>query len=300
MGIDSHGLNFLRYARARKPFGDTITLGRQGVSVIKPVLEELLGSPYPHESETYCEELLTNYFGATRVESLDKSAYENATHICDFNEPLPGKLCQQYDTVVDMGTLEHIYNVPQAFKNCSQLCKRGGQILHVLPANNFCGHGLWQFSPELFFSLYCQRNGYRDTEVLLADLANDSKWYRVKEPTAGQRVNVSSSTPLYVLVRTVLSTADFSHAQIQQMHYVHEWGKGQPTVPRTTATSARFKAWLKKAPGVHRSLVGAVNLYLSSKRRMQTSLNARNPGVVVIDVRPHIAECTARNATATL
>lgn len=288
MGIDSHGLNFLRYARAKKCFGDTVTLGRQAVLVIKPILEELLGTKRSYAPQLYCEELLTAYFGATRVDSMDKSAYEKATHIHDLNEPLPAHLYQKYDTVLDMGTLEHIYNAPQAFKNCSQFCKPGGQILHVLPANNFCGHGLWQFSPELFFSLYCQSNGYSDTEVFIADLTNTAKWYQVKEPTAGKRVNVWSSTPLYVLVRTVLSTTDFSHSDVQQMHYVHEWGKGETQPPPTATTSKRFKKWLKRMPLVYRSLVGAHDVYQRSKTRTESGLNDRNPGVVVIDVKSQI------------
>lgn len=284
MGIDHHGLNFLRYAKARRPFGNTITLGRQSVPILKPVLEELLGGRSSCREQAFCEELLTECFGATRVESIDKSAYEQATHIHDFNEPLPRDLHQKYDTVLDMGTLEHIYNAPQAFKNCSLFCKPGAQILHVLPANNFCGHGLWQFSPELFFSLYSRRNGYVDTEIFLADLDNTAKWYRVREPAAGKRVNVSSSTPLYVMVRTVLGSTDFSQTGVQQLHYVHEWEK-RALVPQTTGTSTRFKEWAKRRPLVHRSLVGAYNFYLRSKRRTETGLNGRNPGVVVIDVK---------------
>jgi hypothetical protein len=163
--------------------------------------------------------------------------------------------------------------------------------LHVLPANNFCGHGLWQFSPELFFSLYCGTNGYIDTEVFIADLANNSKWYRVSEPAAGKRVNVSSSTPLYVLVRTVLSRTDFSHTEVQQMHYVHEWGKGEAPLPRTAGTARRFKEWLKRMPLAHRALVDAYNFYLRSKRKRETGLSARNSAVVVIDVKSHIQSC---------
>ena len=285
MGIDNHGLNFLRYARAKKPFGDTITLGRQGILVIKPILEELLGSKCAYTEQTFCEELLTEYFGAIHVESIDKSAYENATHIHDLNEPLPAVLYQKYDTVLDVGTLEHVYNAPQAFKSCSQLCKPSGQILHVLPANNFCGHGLWQFSPELFFSLYCKRNGYIDTEVFVADLGNTAKWYQVREPAAGERVNVSSSTPLYVLVRTVLSSTDFSHTEVQQIYYVHQWEKRESPQSQAVGMSTRFRERLKKIPLVYKFLVGAYNFFFNSKRRTQTGANARNPGLIVIDVK---------------
>jgi len=283
MAIDNHGLNFLRYARTKKPFGDTITLGRQSILVLKPVLQALLGPSCGEQP--YCERLLTQCFGATRVESIDKSAYEQATYVHDFNEPLPAGLHQKHDTVLDMGTLEHIYNAPQAFKNCSQLCKSGGQILHVLPANNFCGHGLWQFSPELFFALYCLRNGYIETEVFIADLTNTAKWYRVKEPTAGERINVWSSTPLYVLVRTVVSQTDFSHIDVQQPHYVHEWEKGAALLTQTAGTSKRLKRWLKTMPLVYRWLVAAYDFYWRSKRKAQTGLDGRNPGIVAIDIK---------------
>ena len=40
-----------------------------------------------------------------------------------------------------------------------KLTKIGGMIIHALPANNFCGHGFWQFSPELFYELYSPENG---------------------------------------------------------------------------------------------------------------------------------------------
>jgi hypothetical protein len=32
-----------------------------------------------------------------------------------------------------------------------QAISGGGEIIHVLPANNLCCHGFWQFWPELFF-----------------------------------------------------------------------------------------------------------------------------------------------------
>ena len=47
----------------------------------------------------------------------------------------------------------------------SDLCKNGGTIIHSLPSNNNCGHGFWQFSPELFFSLYNEKNGFKNNEM---------------------------------------------------------------------------------------------------------------------------------------
>jgi len=182
MGIDIHGLNFLRYAAKKKALGRVATIGRQ--SLIVPSVQPGGG---------FCEEFLAKQFSARVVDSYDYSDYEGATHIVDMNRPLV--TAEEYDTVVDCGTTEHIFNVSQALRNVSTLAARGAQIIHVLPANNFCGHGFWQFSPELFFSLYSEGNGFTETEVFLADLENNRAWFAVKQPTDGERALVISRSP---------------------------------------------------------------------------------------------------------
>jgi hypothetical protein len=292
MGIDIHGLNFLRYAEKKKSFGDTITIGRQWLHTYEPWVKRLVGTKPSYKNQEYCEELLTEYFGATKVDSIDYSDFENATHVHDLNEPLPKTLYGKYDTVIDGGTLEHIYNAPQALKNCSHLCKFGGQILHILPANNFCGHGFWQFSPELFFALYSMKNGYSETQIFVADKSNITQWYKVKEPKDDERATVTSSTELYVLARTILTRTDFSHSHIQQCDYRYQWAKeasqgAQP--PREPADKPRaregFKQKLKKEPFVYKTLSAAYHLYLRSKA---ARLDRKNPALTLVDVNSYI------------
>ena len=220
MGIDNHALNFLKFARRKQALGRVATIGRQEIHVPEDKLKSALNLKGNTKYGHYCEELLIEHFAATVVESFDNSDYEHATYIADMNKPLAVQ--NRYDTVIDFGTLEHIYNIPQALRNVSELCSAGGQILHVLPANNFCGHGFWQVSPELFFTLYSEANGYQETEVFLADLANEQFWYQVREPRDGARANVTSSTLLYALVRT-RRTKVFSHDDVQQSDYVFAW-----------------------------------------------------------------------------
>jgi hypothetical protein len=210
MGIDIHALNFLKYAAKKKRLGQTATIGRQHLAVARAQFQ----------FGPFCEPFLKQELGATIVDSYDFSGFEGATHLTDLNLPLvPEKL---YDTIIDCGCTEHIFNVAQALKNISLLCAGGGQIIHVLPANSFCGHGFWQFSPELFFSLYSESHGYSETEVFLADLRWNRHWFEVAQPRNGQRVSVSSGSPLYVLCRTS-RLSDFSHEDVQQSDYVHSW-----------------------------------------------------------------------------
>jgi hypothetical protein len=220
MGIDVHALNFIRYAEKQQPLGSAATIGRQGPHISKAKLRSIF--PSERNYGPYCEELLIDLLGATKVESFDNSDYEQATHIADMN--LPIECAETYDTVLDAGTLEHIYNSAQALKNVSTMCAEGGQILHILPANNQCGHGFWQFTPELFHSLYSQANGYSETTVFLASFDNEAHWYEVEAPSNGQRIIIQSVGPLYVLCGTKRGSR-VSHDRVQQSDYVYAWDR---------------------------------------------------------------------------
>jgi hypothetical protein len=159
-----HGLQLLRFAAKHAQFGRVATIGRQELGLDKKEVCNLTGVGAEYKHERYCDSLLLQHFGAICVDSWDYSDYEGASHIADMKKPLNERL-SAYDTIIDGGSLEHVYNAPQALLNVSELCCDGGQILHVLPGNNFCGHGCWQFSPELFFSLYCESNGYSDESL---------------------------------------------------------------------------------------------------------------------------------------
>ena len=280
MGIDLHTLNFLRYTRKKRAFGDTVTAARQGFHILKsytkdPDVLDMIAHLESSEGGRYCEPLLVRYFDATRVDSIDNSDYEGATFVCDMNEPIPKALHQRYDTVIDAGTLEHVFHISTALRNCSEMCKPGGQILHVLPANNFCGHGFWQFSPELFFSLYSPANGYDETEV-----------FQVREPEPGRRVNVHTSNRLYALVRTVRVAYHFSHKNVQQSDYLYKWeGNMQP--PRANPAVSRIEALKRKLRATPLFETWIASLYHSYYRLRpppSMRLNRLNPGLIRRDV----------------
>lgn len=275
MGIDVHALNFLRYCKEKKQFGNTLMLGRQENHVDKSVLANLNVSKSLYSSK-YSEDIFIEVLSSTSIHSLDYSNYEGAEIIADLTGEIPQQILNRFDTVFDGGVLEHVYSIPQALLNVSKLTARGGQIIHVLPANNFCGHGFWQFSPELFFSLYSEKNGYKDTEVFLADLTNCSIWYRVIKPAAGKRTFSLSSQPLYALVRTTLSESGFSHKDIQQSDYVHAWdsqSKSGPSVSRKASRKNRFVKKLRR-----------IFLPKSVRLRQERSITVWNPWLEVVEV----------------
>ncbi|RST53099.1 hypothetical protein EJI01_14005 [Variovorax sp. MHTC-1] len=270
-----HEFNFLRYSKQQRDFDQTVTIGRQELHVPDSNVRDAFALSAEYKNDKYCDQLLRDQFGAGQVDSIDYSEYEDASIVHDMNLPLPEHVARRYDTVIDGGCLEHIFNVPQALLNCSRFCKPGAQILHMLPASNCCGHGFWQFSPELFFSLYSNRNGYRDTEVFLADLSKTSKWFRVKPPGPGERINVHSTSEAYVLVRTVLKEGAFDHSGVQQSDYAFEWENGglasEPVgEPSPRGGIARF---LKRFPLLHKVAASAYHMYRPADSMLQLSLH---------------------------
>ena len=105
-------------------------------------------------------EPLFKLLGAQQVCSLDASDYEQATYICDLNQPCPSNLIQKFSVVHDGGSLEHVFNLPQALKNCMQMVRIGGHFIQLTTANNFMGHGFWQLSPEAIYRTFSEANGY--------------------------------------------------------------------------------------------------------------------------------------------
>ena len=228
MGIGVQELQFLSRCSQEKEFGKTLTIGRQGVHVFPHQGNYFLGIDNFVKND-FCEDMFTSYFGSTIVQSMDYSNYEGATIIHDLNKPID-IASHEYDTIFDGGSLEHIYNIPEAFKSLSKMCKVGGQILHSLPLNNNSGHGFWQMTPELFFSLYSEKNGYSDTKVYIGSTEDPNWLFEVQPPENGERLDIQvflyeqkQYRPLYAFVKTTLVREDFSHDRVMQSDYDYIW-----------------------------------------------------------------------------
>lgn len=231
MGIDIHALNYLRYCAKRQKLGRTVTLGRQRLHLSRRNLAAILPRGRSDQYGPYCETLLLDCFGACTVDSIDNSGFEGASIIADLNQPIPA--LGKFDTIIDGGSTEHIFDIAQVYRNIGKLAEVGGQVVHIVPANQFCGHGFWQMSPELFFSMYSVENGFSDTEVFVADLYDESNWYAVGRPGAGKRIEITSRSPLYLLVRAV-KNGEVARQIVQQSDYAFAWQLGTKSVQPST------------------------------------------------------------------
>ena len=190
MGLTLASLRFLAREHRRKAFrGAVLTLGRQGVYATpeqaaavlqkegvdcRPLPPEVpLRSNIPAWRGTPYEQFISDaafftWLGADSVRALDYSNFEGAELLADLNQPLATELRGQFDLVVDAGTLEHIFHVPQALANIGTLLKPGGRVVHITPANNFTNHGFYQICPTLYADYY-RTNGYVDVQCFLAE-----------------------------------------------------------------------------------------------------------------------------------
>ncbi|MGX5818850.1 methyltransferase domain-containing protein [Chitinophaga lutea] len=210
MGLHVSAINFLFHARKRGvAFGKTMMLGRQSYQLNRSELRRCFRENGADASKIeailaedieYTEPLL-RFMGAETVHSMDASDYEHATHVHDMNQPIPASLHNQYDLVIDSGTFEHIFNFPVVIANAMKMVKPGGHLITVTPTNNFLGHGFYQFSPELFYRILSEENGFEVEDMFFNVARPFTPWYAVADPKkVRSRVILENSEPAYLLV----------------------------------------------------------------------------------------------------
>lgn len=237
MGLDINAARFLITARKRGAgFGRTLMIGRQSLNVFPPTMAELLerhglpgGKFRAAGPECAFAEPLFESLGAERVDSLDNSDFEGAKFVHDLNAPIPHEWKEQFDVVYDGGTLEHVFNFPVALRNCMELVKADGHLFIDTCANNLCGHGFYQFSPELFYSALGSENGFNVERMVLHRVGPYGNWYEVSNPnTIRSRVELITFTPMSLLVqakRTAVKPVFASSPQ--QSDYTLLWQTAQ-------------------------------------------------------------------------
>lgn len=92
--------------------------------------------------------------------------------LCDLNLPLKWLKEMKYvdtfyDIVLDVGTLEHCFNVAQAVFNMAALVKVGGHIIHENPFL-MGNHGFYGMQPTFYADFY-ENNGFEIQDLKLVN-----------------------------------------------------------------------------------------------------------------------------------
>ncbi len=138
---------------------------------LRPEVYKLTRRQMQNEFDSY---KFFHWLGFDDVKALDYSDYEGAELLADLNQPVEIDVTGKYDLVYNGGTLEHVYNVPQAMINIGSLLTDDGVVIHDGPAANFSNHGFYTFSPT-FFDDYYKSNGYDVEELYLFNHVEGNK-----------------------------------------------------------------------------------------------------------------------------
>lgn len=164
MGINCGNLILLKaYAGTRgsaTPLGDTLMFGRLGNTLSKGEQARVARHqkiPAGVLAEKQTENLL-RAIGAASIQSLDISDYEGCDLVFDLTRDvaeseLAARTIERFDTILDYGTSEHVFNAPQALVNAWNMLRAGGRYIFDLPVTGWSSHGLYQFSPNYFHSV---------------------------------------------------------------------------------------------------------------------------------------------------
>lgn len=303
MGLTRHTVAFLAAAsQGGVDFGHTLTVGRQvGINTprsLRAAFKEggvhvgrrealIMASVIASEGGAYCEPIIRR-LGARSVDSVDASDYEGATLVHDLNTPLDHALRARFSTVIDGGSLEHVFNVPMALKNCLESVTLGGHYLAITPVNNYAVHGFYQFSPELYFRVLADHNGFSVRCMLWRSEHPLAGWYEIRDPlTVGRRVERLGATPalLYIAAKRI-ELCDVLSAPPQQSDYVNAWST--TAAPTTDVRAARSHTplmrriygrsppmvkgtwqWLRYGAGPTVAVVGDIRTFVREVRRLR-------------------------------
>ena len=80
--------------------------------------------------------------------SMDLNGRDGALPI-DLGQPMSAVYINQFNVMTNYGTIEHINNQYQAFKNMHDMCKENGIMIHIFPlVGNWLRHARYYYSEE--------------------------------------------------------------------------------------------------------------------------------------------------------
>jgi hypothetical protein len=145
----------------------------------------------------------------------------------DLNYPVPGAEHEKYNVVMDIGTLEHVFDTRQCLESCLRMVKVGGLYVLVTPIYGYFKHGLHTFNA----------NALRDALTL----NNFEILYEKYSTNKGHEIDdmaLRTDILMWIAARKTKSLGTFAIPQQNQWTEVYH-----PSAPAAPAHPAR--RWLK-------------------------------------------------------
>lgn len=204
MGIAKGALKILLKEAMRRPFGGrALILSCQDVYFDEDLLRRtasefgvslvirdrlMLSAKEDFQQKGFISDVaLLKSLGFTDVRRMDVCPYEGADLIHDLNSTdLDPLWLDSFDFILDAGTSEHVFHLPNLLCNLHRMLRTGGRIIHILPSSNHVDHGFYMFSPTLFWDYY-EQNHYEICSFLLIrhTQKHDTEPWQISEYTPG-------------------------------------------------------------------------------------------------------------------
>jgi hypothetical protein len=78
----------------------------------------------------------------------------------DMNYPVPKSEHNKYGALIDIGSLEHVFDTRQCLENCLRMVAVGGHYMLHAPVNGYYGHGFHTFHPSALLGAL-ELNGFK-------------------------------------------------------------------------------------------------------------------------------------------
>lgn len=306
MGIAKGAAKILLKEASRRPFGGRVlTLGKQDIFLSYDLFSEIsnefgvklcpVNVALSHKP-AFAEKLLISdvcfiqSLGFSEVKSLDNSDYESADYVFDLNNnEVPEDLFQAFDVIIDGGTIEHVFHLPNALNNIFKMLRLGGRIIHLSPSSNHMDHGFYMFSPTLFWDFYTTNKfEVNYFELFRYTQRHDIDPWEISDYRPGCLGAIQFGgldDGMYGIACIVTKTKDSTGRVIpQQGSYLTAWGiSDQAKIEEGIETPQSYylklreyaKDTLKHFPFIYRAVRFIVNRILPQRKGLHLKIVAR-------------------------
>lgn len=104
---------------------------------------------------------LPTFLRALGITSIDIADFfdERASLKLDMNLPVDRQYLGRYQSFIDIGCLEHLFDTRQCIENCLGMVRMGGYYFLQTPVSGYLGHGFHTFAVEALVSVV-EQNGF--------------------------------------------------------------------------------------------------------------------------------------------
>lgn len=252
MGLPKPAACLLLREAACRPFsGSVATLGRQDILFDQGWLRRTAArmgvSLHPTEITLHRDPALAlrgfmsddsflKSLGFRQIVRLDYSDFEAPDYLLDLNAPhTPEDLRQRFDTILDGGTLEHVFHLPHALRHLFEMLRPGGRVIHFSPSANHLDHGFYMFSPTLLWDYYTTNQFQINTFYIYRYRPSRDRWevfeYRPEWLAPGARWGGLDNAMYGVHVVATRTEASTGDRIPQQGWYLRRWEEAKAQGP---------------------------------------------------------------------